>query len=232
VTNLQASSGAIKTQLALGTAYSAGFAAAAGNGTIVDPTAYQAATISEQQRQAYNSSMSTFASTDFYTAKQFLMQQAAVATTNMQQSISALAAASVDLQKAVAVNQMLTAVSDAPTAKSTQTAIANSGLSSEVTTSQVSAYNTSLASVNSYASQAATFFKAANSTQITGNIDAFKTSYGKDLSQAYAVTGYNSANPYVVVSWGDGFGIGQAGLSQYTQSSEAFYAANDPLTPR
>lgn len=148
----------------------------------------------------------------------------------MQSSISALASATVDLQKAVTVNQMVSAITDAPSAKSTQTAIAASGLSTEVTTTQVSAYNTSLASVNSYASQAATFFKAANNTSITGNIDSFKTQYNKDLSQAYAVTGYNSANPYITVNWQDGFGIGQAGqLSQYTQSSDAFYAANNPF---
>jgi hypothetical protein len=232
VSNAINASSAIGKQLTLGTAFSAGFAASVNNGVIVDPNAYQAATISEQQRQAYNGAIGTFSTTDFYTAKQFLQQQAAIATANMQASISALASASVDLQKTVTVNQMLSTITDAPTAKSTQTAIAVAGLNSEVTTSQVSAYNTSLASVNSYASQAATFFKAANNTTITGNIDSFKASYNKDLSQAYAATGYNSANPYVVVSWGDGFGIGQAGLSQYTQSSQAFYAANDPFAPR
>jgi hypothetical protein len=233
VTNLINASSDIKKQVAIGTAFSAGFAAAAANGTIVDPSAYQYATISEQQRTAYNTSMSTFSATDFYTAKQFLQQQAAVATANMQDSISSLASAAVDLQKAATVNQMMSAITDAPTAKSTQTAIATAGLNTEVTTQQVSAYNTSLASVNSYASQAATFFRAANNTNITGSIDTFKATYNKDLSQAYAVAGYNSANPYVTVGWQDGLSIGQAGMmTQYTQSSEAFYQANDPFAPR
>jgi hypothetical protein len=216
--------------LALGTAFSAGFSTSAANGTIVDPAAYQSATITEQQRSAYNTSMGAFNATDFYTAKQFLQQQAAVATANMQASISALASATVDLQKAVTVNQMVGSITDAPSAKSTQTAIAAAGLSTEVTSSQVSAYNTSLASVNSYASQAATFFRAANNTSITGNIDNFKTTYSKDLSQAYAVAGYNSANPYVTVGWQDGLSIGQAGMMiQYTQSSQSFYAAHNPF---
>lgn len=230
VTNLYDASRAIKNQVGIGMAFSAGFSAAAANGTIVDPHAYQTATISEQQRTGYNTSISAFNSTDFYTAKQFLQQQAAVATTNMQASIASLASAAVELQKVATVNQMVSSITDAPTAKSTQNAIAAAGVNTEVTTQQVSAYNTSLANVNSYASQAATFFRAANNTNITGNIDNFKATYNKDLSQAYAVAGYNSANPYVTVGWQNGWSIGQAGmLTQYTQSSAAFYAANDPF---
>lgn len=229
VSDLQSASYAIRKQLALGTAFSAGFSASVASGTIVDPTAHTAATISEQQRTNYNNSLNTFQSTDFYTAKQFLLQQAAAATASMQTSISELSAATVDLQKAVTVNQMVAAIADAPTAKQTQSAIAATGLATEVTSTQVSAYNTSLANVNSYASQAATFFRAANNAQITGNIDNFKAAYNKDLSAAYAVSGYNNANPYVTVSWGDGYGIGQAGLGQYTQSSANFYAQNNPF---
>lgn len=230
VSNLSSSSLAIKNQLATGAAFSAGFSAAASSGTIVDPNAYTTATITEQQRTAYNTSLSTFNGTDFYTARQFLLQQAANATANMQTAISSLATATVDLQKAVVVNQMLSSVSDAPTARATQSAIAASGLNTEISSAQVSAYNTSLASVNSYASQAASFFQAANNTTITTNIDNFKATYSKDLSQAYATTGYNSANPYVTVGWGDGLAIGHSGLlQQYTQSSESFYAGNNPF---
>ena len=229
VSNLANSSLAIKKQLALGTAFSAGFAAAAANGTIVDQNAWLPAKITEQHRNDYNAAVGDFRTTDFYTAKQFLLQQAAVATTNMQASISDLASAAVDLQKAVVVNQMVSAITDAPSAKTTQSAIAAAGLSTEITASQTSAYNTSLASVNSYASQAASFFRAANSTQITGNIDAFKATYNKELSNAYASAGYVSNNPYVAVAWGDGNGISQGGLAQYVMSSQGFYAANSPF---
>lgn len=230
VSNLSSSSLAIKNQIAMGASFSAGFSAAAANGTIVDPNAYTAATITEQQRTDYNASLSTFGSTDFYTARQFLLQQAANATANMQSAISSLSSAAVDLQKAVVINQMTSSITDATTARATQSAIAASGLNTEVTSTQVSAYNTSLASVNSYASQAASFFRAANNATITGNIDSFKATYNKDLSTAYASTAYSDANPYVTVTWGDGLGISHSGLlQQYTQSSADFYAANNPF---
>ena len=233
VSNLTTSSLAIKNQLTLGTAFSAGFASAASSGTIVDPNAHLAATITEQQRTGYNASLNTFNGTDFYTARQFLLQQATNATANMQASISALASATVDLQKAVTVNQMMGSITDATTAKTTQTAIAAAGLSTEITGSQVSAYNTSLASVGSYASQAASFFQAANSTTITQNIDNFKATYGRDLSQAYAATAYNSANPYVTVGWSDGvFASYGGGLGAFTQSSQSFYNLNNPFAPQ
>ena len=233
VSNLTSSSLTIKNQVTLGTAFSAGFAAAASSGTIVDPNAYKPATITEQHRTAYNAALNTFGATDFYTARQFLLQQATNATVNMQASISALASATVDLQKAVTVNQMMGSITDADTAKTTQTAIAAAGLNTEITGAQVTAYNTSLASVGSYASQAASFFQAANSAVITQNLDNFKATYGKDLSQAYASTGYNSANPYVTVGWPDGFAFGHSGgLGDYTQSSQSFYNANNPFAPQ
>lgn len=222
VNNLDAASSAIKGQVALGARYAAGFSAAASSGTIVDPTAYQVATISEAQRTSYNSSMTAFTNTNYSMASQFFLTNAKNNVAAMQASISDLATASVDLQKAATVNQMLSTITDAPTARATQTAIVNAGLSTEITGQQVAAYNTSLANVNSYASQAAAFFKAADNVSLTTNVDNFAKQYSKDL--AYASAGFNYATGTLLVAFGDGLALSQSGaLNEYKRSSEGFY---------
>lgn len=223
VNNLSASSAAIKGQVALGAGYASGFANAANNGAIVDPNAYRTATISEAQRVSYNSSMLAFSNANYSMASQVFLQTAKNNVASMQTAINDLAVASADLQKAAAVNQMLQGITDAQTARATQTAINNAGLSSEITGAQLSAYNTSLASVNSYASQAAAFFKAADSVQLTTNVDNFAKQYNKDL--AYASAGFSYATGTLSVAFGDGLSIAQSGaLEQFKQSSENFYS--------
>lgn len=224
VNNLTSASSDIKGQLALGTKYSTSLATAASGGTIVDPTAYQAATISETQRTTYNSATLAFNSTNFNGSRQFFETQASNNLASMRNSIADLAAATVDLQKVVTVNQMVSAITDVPTAKVTQTAILNAGLGSEVTSSQVAAYNVSLANVNSYASQAAHFMRAAQNQTLTQNVDNFVNTYAKDLNYVQATATY--ANTAITLAWQDGLQITQEGmLNQFTQGSNAFYTS-------
>lgn len=224
VNNLIGASGAIKGQLALGARYSVGLSTAATDGTIVDPTAYQAATISESQRTTYNAAATTFNTTNFNGSRQYFETQASNNLASMRTSISELAAATVDLQKVVTVNQMVSAITDVPTAKVTQTAILNAGLGTEVTTQQVAAYNVSLANVNSYASQAALFMRAAQNQTLTQNVDNFVNTYAKDLNYVQTTAAY--ANTAITLAWQDGLQITQEGmLNQFTQGSSAFYTS-------
>lgn len=223
VTNLQQASNAVKSQTVLGTAFGSALSAASQSWTIVDPAAHQTALISEGQRQAYNTALSTFQATNFYTAAQFFADQAALSRTQMQNAISSLADATASLQKVVAVNQTLQGISDAPTARAAQQVVANSGLGTEITSSQMAAYNTSLANVSTYSAQTAAFMRAANSQNITGNVDAFAAQYNKTLDYANATFSYASAG--IAVSWGE-LVLRQDGvLSPYRQSAEAFYAS-------
>ena len=223
VSNAQASSAAIKAQIALGAQYSAALSSAAGTGTIVDPNAHTKAAITDQQRTTYNAALSTYQGTNFYTAQQFLKDQAASNVTQMQQAISSLAAATVDLQKVVSVNQALQNVGDVPTAKQAQQVLSSVVVGTEVTTQQMSNYNTSLAQVNSYASQAAAFMRASGEVTITQPLDKFVKQYGKGLEYAGAVFTY--ANAGVVVGWADGarFQVDNTVLDKYTQSGDSFY---------
>lgn len=229
VNNLVSTSDIIKGQLALGARFSSGLAAAATTGTIVDPTAYQAATISEAQRTGYNSAALAFNTTSFNASRQYFETMASNNLASMRTSISDLAAATADLQKVVTVNTMVSSITDVPTARATQTAILNAGLSTEVTSSQVAAYNSSLANVNSYASQAALFMRAAQNTTLTANVDKFVDTYAKDLNYATATASY--ANSVITVAWQDGMQITQEGmLNQFQQSSAAFLASvTDPF---
>jgi hypothetical protein len=224
VTNLTNASGEIKGQLALGARYSTALSSAATGGTIVDPTAYQTATISEAQRSTYNTAARAFNTTSFNGSRQFFETQASNNLASMRNSISDLAAATVDLQKVVTVNQMVSGISDVPTARATQTAILNAGLSTDVTAQQVSAYNTSLANVNSYASQAALFMRAAQNVTLTQNVDNFVNTYSKDLNYVTTTAAY--ANTAITLAWQDGLQITQEGmLNQFTQGSNAFYVS-------
>jgi len=228
VSNLSGASFTIKSQVATGLTFSSGFSAAAASGTIVDPNAYQLATISEQQRQAYNTALSTFQSTSFYNAQQFFKDQAANSIAQMQSAISFLSSQAVELQKAATVNQMVSGITDSVQAKTVQTAISNSGLSSEIRADTVANYNSSLAQVNSYATQAAAFFRAAGDKQLTDSVDMTKTSYSKDLT--YAGAHFSYADSTMLVGWADGFRIGLGPvLDAYKQTSEGFYQTNNVI---
>lgn len=223
VTNLIAASGSIKGKLTLGAAYSTAFSSSASNGTIVDPTAYQAATVSEGQRNTYNAAVQTFNTTGFNGSRQYFEGKASDNIALMQQSIAQLASAAADLQKVVTVNQMVFAINNVPTARATQTAILNAGLGTEITGQQVAAYNASLANVNSYASQAALFMRAAQNVTLTTNVDRFVDAYAKDLNYATTTAAY--ADTAITLAWSDGLQITQAGmLNQYQQSSNSFYS--------
>jgi hypothetical protein len=224
VNNLATASDTIKGQLALGARYSTALSTAASAGTIVEPTAYQTATISESQRTTYNSAALAFNSANFNGSRQYFETQASNNLASMRNSISDLAAATADLQKVVTVNQMLASITDVPTAKVTQTAILNAGLTSEVTTGQVAAYNVSLANVNSYASQAALFMRAAQNVTLTQNVDNFVNTYAKDLNYVQTTAAY--ANTAITLAWQDGLEITQEGmLNQFTQGSNSFYTS-------
>jgi hypothetical protein len=221
ISNLSGSSAAIKQQLALSSAYSSALTSAASTGTIVDPTAYTRATVSEQQRTDYNAALSTFKGTDFYNAQQFFQQQAAAETANLRSAVDQLATAAVDLQKTIAVNQQLQGATDAPSAKVVQNVIANSGMGTEVTAGQVAAFNGSLGLVNSAATQAAAFMRAANSVQITQNTDSLKEAYGGNL--AYANASFDYATGALAVSWANMTLMQTGALDSFKQSSESFY---------
>lgn len=228
VSNLAAASQTIKSQISSGLAVSSGLSSAANTGTIVDPNTWQAATITEQQRQAYNTSLSTFRTADFYNAQQFFRDQAATSINQMQQAITQLANSAVEMQKAAAVNQLLSGVSDPTQAKQVQAAVNSSNLSTEIRAETVGDYNSSLAQVNSYATQAASFFQAANSTQLTSTVDLMKTNYGKDLSYAGAYFAYGESR--MLIGWADGFSFAvNPVLDAYKQSSTDFYQANNIL---
>lgn len=215
--------------MSLGLGIGSSLATSANNGTIVDPTAWQAGTITEQQRLAYNSSLSTFRTTDFYNAQQFFRDQAANTIGQMQQAITALSNSAVELQKAATVNQMVAGITDSTQAKQVQSVVNNSpSLSSEIRAETVGNYNSSLASVNSYATQAASFFQAANNTQLTNTVDLMKTNYGKDLSYAGAHFAYGDSR--MLIGWADGFSFAVSPvLDAYKQSSSDFYQANNLL---
>jgi hypothetical protein len=223
VSNLQQSSGSLSGTITLGASYSTALGTAANQGIIVDPTAHQAALLTEQQRTAYNSALGTFQAANFYTASQFFADQAALSRTQMQGAISSLADAMVDLQKVIAVNQTVRDIADPAAARAAQQVIANAGLGGEVTASQMSAYNQSLANVNSYASQTAAFMRAANSQSITGNVDNFAAQYGRTLDYATASFSYASAG--IAVSWGELVIVQNGVLSAYQQSAESFQSS-------
>lgn len=221
LSNLYGASGTIKEQVALGLRYSGTLGVAATEGTIVDPAAHRRALITEQQRTDYNQSLGTYRGTDFYTSSQFFQQKGDEARASMRTAISDLAAAAVDLQKAAVLNQQLQGAADAPTAKAVQGAILSSGLGAEISSRQMDAYNQSLANVNSYATQAAAFMRAADSKVITQNLDAFKAQYSLNIT--YATATFDYATGTVGASW-EGFSLGQSGaLDQFKMSSDAFH---------
>lgn len=219
MTNLQSSSDAIKTQINYALSSTSNFTAVANNGYIVDPSAYTSLTISNAQKDAYNAALSTFQNTSFYNAQQYLTDKAHEQVVNMQGAIHDLASAAVDLQTAATVNQIVASVSDSPTAQAAQTAIANSGLNTEITDTQVASFNNSLQMVNTYATQAGAFFASANNNTITSNIDLAASNYNKTLYTASAAYAYN--NDQLTINFDGSYAIGFAGFTTDKQISAA-----------
>ena len=211
VTNLQTASNTLKTQITLGLQSTANFSTAAAGGYIVDPSAYQSLTISGTTLNNYNTSLSTFQNTSFYNAQQFLNDQATTQIANMQTAIQSLATAAVDLQSAATVNQIVSGVTDSPTAQAAQTAIANSGLNTGITTEKVDAFNNSLQMVNSYATQAGAFFASAKNQTITSNIDMAAANYNKTLYTATAA--YTYGQDALQVNFDSTYSIGFGGFT-------------------
>jgi hypothetical protein len=224
VNNLQNSSLSIKNTLSSGTAFVGAINTASHSGVIVDPNAYQSVTVSQDQVTKYNTSLATYQSTPFSGSAQFFINQANTAFANMQSAIGQLATSAVDLQKAVTVNQMVASVTDTPTAKATQQAIAAAGLDTPISSASVTAYNTSLASVNSYATQAAAFMQAANSVSITGNVDKFASQYNSNI--AYANAQFSYATGALTVDFGNGMALTQTGvLNAYYEAPAQLFAS-------
>ena len=181
ISNLQNNSLAIKNQITLGIKISNNLSITANKNLISDPSIYQTGLITDSQVNNYNSSLSTFQSTNFYTAKQLLQDNAKVTTTLMQQAISDLAKSAVAFKSAVSLNQISTSASDSPTAQAAQSAITASGLNKDIKQSDVASYNISLASVNDYATKTGAFLAAANNKTLTDKIDLSASNYNKSL---------------------------------------------------
>ena len=223
VNNLQQTSAALKDRVAQGNAYAVGLSSAAQQGTIVDPAAHKPALLTDDQRNAYNSALSSFQATTFSPAAAFFADQAALSRTNMQTAISSLADATIELQRVAAVHQTVTTITDVPTARAAQQVIANAGLGGEVTSAHMAAYNASLSSVNAYATLTAAFMRAANNEYLTTNLDRFSQQYAKPL--AYAEASFSYANSHIQVIWVDQVFSQNALLQQYQQSAENFQAS-------
>lgn len=219
MTNLQTSSNDIKKQINYALSSTGNFTAVSTNGYIVDPNAYTSLTISAAQKDAYNAALSTFQTTSFYNAQQFLTDRANEQIVNLQGSIHDLAVAAVDLQSAATVNQIIAGVSDSPTAQAAQTAIANSGLNTEITATQVASFNNSLQMVNTYATQAGAFFASAKNNTITSNIDLSAANYNKTLYTASAAYAY--AGDQLTINFDGTYAIGFAGFTSDKQISAA-----------
>ncbi len=212
VANLQNSSNTIKSQIQLGMVSAQGLANYANAAKIVDPEVYKASTITETQRSAYNTTLSTFKETSFYNAQQFFTDQANASKVQLQGAISELAAAAVDLQKTITVNQVVGGITDSPTAQAAQAVIANTGIGSQVTLQQAQSYNTSLASVSDYASKTGAFFAAANNQTITSTVDLTAQNYNKSLYTASAA--YTYTNDNLTVSFDSQYSAGFGGFLQ------------------
>lgn len=219
--NLATSSNALKQQINIGIVAANTAASGANSGQILQPGALDNFTITEQQRTNYNTALTTYKSTNFSTAQQFLVDQANLAKGQMQTAIDQLAAAAVDLQKVTQVNQLMATVQDVPSASAAKLVLQNTGIGTEVTTQQVAAYNQSLASVNEYATKTGAFFAAANNQQIVSNLDMTANNYNRDLYSATATYAYN--NDVLNVQFTQNVNMTFTGfMTLQQQSAEAF----------
>ena len=71
--------------------------------------------------------------------------------------------------------------------------------------------------------------RAAQSQNITGNIDTFTSQYAQNLD--YATASFAYASGAIAVSWNDGLSIVQNGvMNQWKASADQFYPQPAPQT--
>lgn len=206
--NLQGSAQTILDQIAASQDLTAGAVYSAGQGDILAPGIMQDAAISDQMVADYNGALQSVLDATYYDAQMLYEDQHDQAMANLDTAVDNLVAATLVLMEVQAVANMAANADTVQEQLVAQVALETMDMS--ISTADVSAYNSALGAVQSYAREAGAFLAASRSTMVTDQTNAFAANTGASLYGA--VVTYSATADILNISAGQVYGIGLQGL--------------------
>jgi hypothetical protein len=220
--NLQGSAQAILDQLAASQDLAVGAVYSAGQGDILATGVMQDAAISDQMVANYNGALQSVLDANYYTSQMLFEDEHEEAMANLDTAVDNLVAASLVLMEVQAVANMAANADTVQEQLVAQAALETTDMS--ISTADVSAYNTALGAVQTYARDAGAFLAASRNTSLTGATDTFAANSGTSLYGANVA--YSATADIINISAGQAFGVGFQGfLSSNVVTLDEVYAA-------
>jgi hypothetical protein len=220
--NLQGSAQAILDQLAASQDLAVGAVYSAGQGDILATGVMQDAAISDQMVANYNGALQAVLDANYYTSQMLFEDEHEEAMANLDTAVDNLVAASLVLMEVQAVANMAANADTVQEQLVAQAALETTDMS--ISTADVSAYNTALGAVQTYARDAGAFLAASRNTSLTGATDTFAANSGASLYGANVA--YSATADIINISAGQAFGVGFQGfLSSNVVTLDEVYAA-------
>jgi len=220
--NLQGSAQAILDQIAASQDLAVGAVYSAGQGDILATGVMQDAEISDQMVAEYNGALQAVLDATYYNSQMLFEDEHEEAMANLDTAVDDLVAASLVLMEVQAVANMAANADTVQEQLVAQAALETTDMS--ISTADVSAYNTALGAVQTYARDAGAFLAASRNTSLTGASDAFAATSGTSLYGANVA--YSATADIINISAGQAFGIGFQGfLTSNVVTLEEVYAA-------
>ena len=180
----------------------------AGVGGITPDGFSDAYKLTEQSVDSYNQALQAVKDATFYNAKMMFEDKRDEAMDNLSLAVDSFVLATEAIVEVVAVNEMATEANTVEGHLAVQSYIQTNDV--EITQAEVTAYNTSLDNVESYAQQAAAFLQASNDSYITSATDNEAQAYNNASYEANVT--YNAANDFLQVTWQSGYSHGYVGF--------------------
>lgn len=222
MTGLNQSAQIILDQLAASQDLAVGAVYSAGQGNIPAPGVMQDAAISDQMVADYNGDLQAVIDATYYNSQMLFEDQHEAAMANLDLAVDDLVAATAVLMEVQAVANMAANADTVQEQLVVQAALETTDMT--ISSADVSAYNTALGAVQSYARDAGAFLAASRNSSMTGTVDAYAANTGTSLYGANVA--YSATADIINISAGSAFGLGFQGfLSSNVVTLEEVYAA-------
>lgn len=198
MTELKAAAQRIEAQLSLASDLSGSLHNYGHSTYVVADGVTDAAMIDAAMQDAYNSAINNVLSASYLNAQDVLQEQHVAAIDNLHTAISDLTSATAVLATVSTVANMAADADTTQEQMQVQQALATTDMT--ITTAEVDDFNTALADVNTYATQAGAFLAAASNSEITGAIDSFAQTSGRAVASYTAVT-YQQDIDRMLITW-------------------------------
>lgn len=215
--NLQAAAEVIEQQLNEASSLSMTLHNYGHQGQVVQDGTVDGALITDQMVTDYNAAIDTVITTQYYTARDLLLEEHSNSINDLHTAINDLTAATAVLATVSAVADMASTADTVQEQLQVQAALNSVDMSIDQT--DVDNYNTALNAVETYANSAAGFLSAANNTSITSSVDTFASSNNINLA-SYTMATFTVDN--LLIMFDNGYGVGFSNYNDVMSTDQVY----------